>query len=142
GLDRGIVGSAAAAPRGASQLPLNCAPRAPTLAAMSQITDFHAHLYYDPAEVERAKAVAAEAQKRFGVAVGHFHLAPIGPHPRGSCQLTVPTEMFGDFARWAVLKRDGLTIFAHASTGDDRADHHDHVIWFGPSEPLNLAMFG
>ncbi|WP_310467468.1 DOPA 4,5-dioxygenase family protein [Sphingomonas sp.] len=109
---------------------------------MSEITDFHAHLYYDPAEVDRAKAVAAEAQARFGVAVGHFHLAPIGPHPRGSCQLTVAPEKFGDFAQWAVLARDGLTIFAHATTGDDRADHHDHVIWFGPSEPLNLAMFG
>jgi DOPA 4,5-dioxygenase len=109
---------------------------------MSKISDFHAHLYYDPAEVERAKAVAAAARDRFGVAVGHFHLKPVGPHPRGSCQLTVPPEQFGDFARWAVLNRDGLTIFAHASTGDDRADHHDHVIWFGPSEPLNLAMFG
>ena len=109
---------------------------------MTEIQDFHAHLYYDPAEVDRAKAVAAQAREKFGVSVGHFHVAPIGPHPRGSCQLTVPTEKFGDFARWAVLNRDGLTIFAHASTGDDRADHHDHVIWFGPSEPLNLAMFG
>ena len=108
---------------------------------MTQITDFHAHLYYDPADVDRARAVAAAAQAKFGVPVGHFHLAPVGPHPRGSCQLTVPTEQFGDFARGAVLNRGGLTIFAHASTGDDRADHHDHVIWFGPSEPLNLAMF-
>jgi len=109
---------------------------------MTEIRDFHAHLYYDAGEVDRARAVAAQAREKFGVAVGHFHLAPIGPHPRGSCQLTVPPELFGDFARWAVLDRDGLTIFAHASTGDDRADHHDHVIWFGPSEPLNLAMFG
>jgi DOPA 4,5-dioxygenase len=108
---------------------------------MTQITDFHAHLYYDAAEVDRARAVAAEARERFGVPVGHFHLGPVGPHPRGSCQLTVRPEQFGDFARWAVLGRGGLTIFAHASTGDDRADHHDHVIWFGPSEPLNLAMF-
>ena len=109
---------------------------------MTEIRDFHAHLYFDPGEVDRARAVAAAAREKFGVPVGHFHLAPIGPHPRGSCQLTVPPELFGDFARWAVLNRDGLTIFAHASTGDDRADHHDHVIWFGPSEPLNLAMFG
>ncbi|MEO8176675.1 MAG: DOPA 4,5-dioxygenase family protein [Sphingomicrobium sp.] len=108
---------------------------------MTRIADFHAHLYYDPAEVDRAKAVAAEAQAQFGVPVGHFHLRPVGPHPRGSCQLTVPTEQFGGFAQWAVLGRDGLTIFAHASTGDDRSDHRDHVIWFGPSETLNLAMF-
>ena len=109
---------------------------------MSSISDFHAHLYYDASEVDRAKAVAAAARDKFGVAVGHFHLGPVGPHPRGSCQLTVPPEQFGEFTQWAVLNRDGLTIFAHASTGDDRADHHDHVIWFGRSEPLNLAMFG
>ena len=108
---------------------------------MTEIADFHAHIYYDPAEVDRARAFAAAAQERFGVLVGHFHLRPVGPHPRGSCQVTVPTEKFGDFACWAVLARDGLTIFAHASTGDDRSDHHDHVIWFGPSETLNLAMF-
>ena len=52
-------------------------------------------------------AVAAAAQARFGVAVGHFHLKPVGPHPRGSCQLTVPTEAFGDFAQWIALNRRG-----------------------------------
>jgi DOPA 4,5-dioxygenase len=39
------------------------------------------------------------------------------------------------------LNRDGLTIFAHPSTGDDRADHREHVIWFGASEALNLGIF-
>ena len=105
------------------------------------IQNFHAHIYYDPAEVERAKALAAAAQERFGVPVGHFHLKPVGPHPRGSCQLTVPAAQFGEVAQWLVLNRGGLTIFAHANTGDDLADHTAHVIWFGPSEELNLAMF-
>ncbi|HKC02320.1 MAG TPA: DOPA 4,5-dioxygenase family protein [Sphingomicrobium sp.] len=105
------------------------------------IQNFHAHIYYDAEEVERAKALAAAAQARFGVPVGHFHLRPVGPHPRGSCQMTVPTEQFGDFAQWIALNRAGLTIFAHATTGEDRADHTDHVIWFGPSEPLNLSIF-
>ncbi|MEO6199199.1 MAG: DOPA 4,5-dioxygenase family protein [Sphingomicrobium sp.] len=105
------------------------------------IRDFHAHLYFNPEEVDRAKAVAAAISRLFPLGVGHFHLAPIGPHPRGSCQLTVPTERFGEVAQWLALNRDSLTVFAHASTGDDRADHRDHVIWFGPSETLNLAMF-
>ncbi len=105
------------------------------------IRDFHAHIYYDPEEVELARQIAAAAQARFGVAVGHFHLKPVGPHPRGSCQLTVPTEAFGDFAQWIALNRQGLTIFAHTSTGDDLADHTEHVIWFGKSEPLNLSIF-
>lgn len=102
---------------------------------------YHAHIYFDPDELGAAQALARAAQERFGVAVGHFHQRPVGPHPRGSCQLTVPKETFGEFAEWAVFNRRGLTIFAHAETGDDRADHSEHVIWFGPSEQLDLSIF-
>jgi DOPA 4,5-dioxygenase len=106
------------------------------------IRDFHAHIYYDADEVDRAKDLAASIQARFPVAVGHFHLRPVGPHPRGSVQLTVPTGIFGEVAQFLALNRGGLTIFAHAETGADLADHTDHVIWFGPSEKLDLSIFG
>lgn len=106
------------------------------------IHDFHAHIYYDPSEVEQAKALAGEVQRRFGVPVGHFHLRPVGPHPRGSVQMTVPTDRFGEVATWLAVNRAGLTIFAHASTGDDRADHGSNVVWFGSSEPLDHSIFG
>ena len=105
------------------------------------IQNFHAHIYYDAPEVDRAKALAGKARERFGVAVGHFHLGPVGPHPRGSVQMTVPTDQFGEVATWLAVNRAGLTIFAHASTGDDRQDHTHNVIWFGPSEPLDLTIF-
>ena len=105
------------------------------------IRDFHAHIYFDPPQVDRARDLAAAVQERFGVAVGHFHTVPVGPHPRGSVQMTVPTDLFGEVAAWLAVNRAGLTIFAHASTGDDRADHAQNVIWFGPSEPLNLSIF-
>jgi aromatic ring-cleaving dioxygenase len=109
--------------------------------AEPSIRDFHAHIYFNAEEVELARALAASAQARFSIAVGHFHLRPVGPHPRGSCQLTVPRDLFGDVAQWLALNRQALTIFAHAETGDDLADHTDHVIWFGPSEPLDLSIF-
>ena len=107
----------------------------------STIRDFHAHIYFDPEQVERARALGAAAQQRFGMPVGHYHLRPVGPHPRGSCQLTVPTELFAEVAGWLALNRGGLTVFAHASTGDHLADHSEHVIWFGASEPLDLSIF-
>jgi aromatic ring-cleaving dioxygenase len=106
------------------------------------ILNFHAHIYYHPDQVELAKQLATLAQARFPISVGHFHLEPVGPHPRGSCQLTVPTDQFGDVAQWLVLNRGPLTIFAHATTGDDLADHTEHVVWLGESEPLNLSIFG
>lgn len=105
------------------------------------IQNFHAHIYFDPPELGRAQALGAAARERFGVAVGHFHERPVGPHPRGSCQLTVAPKQWGDFSQWIALNRDGLTIFAHATTGEDLADHSSHVIWFGPSEPLDLTIF-
>jgi DOPA 4,5-dioxygenase len=105
------------------------------------IRDFHAHIYFEPAEVEQARALAANTKDRFGVAIGHFHLGPVGPHPRGSVQMTVPTERFGEVATWLAVNRDGLTIFAHASTGDDLADHMHNVVWFGSSEALDLSIF-
>jgi DOPA 4,5-dioxygenase len=105
------------------------------------IRDFHAHIYFDPDEVEEARALGDAARERFGVPVGHYHLRPVGPHPRGSVQLTVPPAQFGEFAQWLALNRADLTIFAHANTGDDLADHTRHVIWFGPSEALDLAVF-
>jgi DOPA 4,5-dioxygenase len=106
------------------------------------IRDFHAHIYYDPEEVDSARELAAAVQQHFGVAVGRFHLGPVGPHPRGSVQLTVPTDLFGKVAQFLALNRGALTIFAHANTGDDLADHTAHVIWFGPSEALDLSIFG
>ncbi|HXG81099.1 MAG TPA: DOPA 4,5-dioxygenase family protein [Sphingomicrobium sp.] len=105
------------------------------------IHDFHAHIYFDPREVDRARELAFEVQERFGVRVGHFHLQPVGPHPRGSVQLTVPTEQFGDVAAWLAVNRAGLTVFAHASTGDHLRDHSHNVVWFGPSEQLDLRIF-
>jgi len=105
------------------------------------IHDFHSHIYFDPVEVDRAQELAAAVRERFGVAIGHFHQRPVGPHLRGSVQMTVPTDRFGEVATWLAVNRGGLTIFAHASTGDDLADHSSNVVWFGPSETLNLGIF-
>ena len=106
------------------------------------IRDFHAHIYFDADQVEQARALGAAAHERFGVPEGHYHLRPVGPHPRGSCQLTVPANQFGDVAQWLVLNRGDLTIFAHAKTGDDLAHHTHNVIWFGPSQELDRSLFG
>ena len=106
------------------------------------IRDFHAHIYFDPPELDLARSLAERARTAFGAGVGHFHERPVGPHPRGSCQLTLTPPRFGEFAVWAPANRGELTVFAHANTGDDLADHTVHVVWFGPSEPLNLSIFG
>ena len=108
------------------------------------IAHYHAHVYYDPsANRDRAGRLRGQIAARFPDArLGRWHDAPVGPHPRGSVQLTVPTKLFGDVAQFLALNRGGLTIFAHAETGEDLADHTRHVIWFGESEELDLSIFG
>jgi len=58
---------------------------------------------------------------------------------RGSCQLAFKPELFGAVMPWLIANRDGLTVFAHAETGDALKDHTEHVIWLWPSETLDLS---
>jgi DOPA 4,5-dioxygenase len=108
---------------------------------MERIEDFHAHVYFDATTLERARSLCEAARDRFGLAMGQMHRQAVGPHPRWSCQLTVPNERFGEVLAWLALHRDGLTLFIHPNTGDDLADHRDHAIWMGELLPLNLEMF-
>ena len=109
---------------------------------MSEIENFHAHVYYDaPKTRAQAEKLCAAAGEKFGVKVGRMHDNPVGPHPRGSCQLTIAKEQLSDVVSWLVLNRNGLTVFTHAQTGNALKDHTDHVIWLGPSETLKLDQF-
>jgi aromatic ring-cleaving dioxygenase len=106
---------------------------------MSAISAYHAHVYFDAADRERARELCEAAGRSFGVTVGRMHDKPVGPHPRGSCQLAFGADKFAEVIPWLIVNRNGLTVFAHAQTGDALEDHTEHVLWLGPSEPLNLA---
>jgi aromatic ring-cleaving dioxygenase len=110
---------------------------------MSMITGYHAHVYYDaPATREQARQLCEAAGKLFPLTVGRMHDGPVGPHPRGSCQLAFGPEAFAQVIPWLIENRNGLTVFAHAETGDALKDHTAHVIWLGPSETLDLSKLG
>lgn len=106
------------------------------------VRGFHAHIYFDADELGAARAFAQAAHDELGCPVGHFHTVPVGPHPRGSVQLSLRPEQFARFAAWAPEARGDLTVFAHGLSGDDFADHTRYVIWFGSSEPLDMTVFG
>ena len=108
---------------------------------MSEIENFHAHVYYDLPEREKALKLCETAGRKFGVKVGRMHDNPVGPHPRGSCQLTIEKAQLSDVLPWLVLNRGKLTVFTHAQTGNALKDHTQHVIWLGPSETLKLDQF-
>jgi aromatic ring-cleaving dioxygenase len=106
---------------------------------MTTITGYHAHVYYDAPTREQARQLCEAAGKRFPLKVGRMHDKPVGPHPRGSCQLAFAADQLAEVLPWLVLNRNGLTVFTHAETGDAITDHTAHVIWLGPSETLDLS---
>jgi DOPA 4,5-dioxygenase len=107
-----------------------------------EIANYHAHIYFDALQVDLARALGEGVRARFhDISMGRVHLVPVGPHPRGSCQLTVPRARLAEALEYLLVHRGELTIFAHANTGDDLADHTQHVIWLGSSETLDLSGF-
>jgi aromatic ring-cleaving dioxygenase len=106
---------------------------------MSAITGYHAHVYFDAASKSQAQALCEEAGRNFRLVVGRMQDKPVGPHPRGSCQLAFGPEEFRNVVPWLIENRNGLTVLAHANTGNDLKDHTEHGLWLGPSEPLDLS---
>lgn len=109
---------------------------------ISDVTGYHAHIYFDLHQREQARSLCEQASDVFGVQMGRMHERPLGPHPKPSCQLGATPQQFARLLPWLVLNRAGLTVFAHAETGDHLKDHRDHVIWLGDSLPVDLSIFG
>ena len=107
----------------------------------NQYAEYHAHVYFDADTVEQARDLCKQAGERFDVTVGRVHEKNVGPHPRWSCQLAFTQPEFERLIPWLEEHRDGLTVFIHGLTGNDLADHTDHVGWLGQAVPLNLSVF-
>ena len=95
-------------------------------APVDAITDYHAHVYYDPANSrDRAERLRERVAAAFPQAkLGRWHDELVGPHPQSMYQIAFPTEMLAAFVPWLMLNRDGLTILLHPETGDDL--HRSH----------------
>ncbi|MEM7301955.1 MAG: DOPA 4,5-dioxygenase family protein [Pseudomonadota bacterium] len=107
----------------------------------SDITGYHAHVYFDAETVGKARALCEAASDALKVEMGRVHERNVGPHPRWSCQLAFQAQELGEVLPWLVLNRAGLTVFIHAETGDDLKDHTEHDIWLGEMLPLDLSIF-
>ena len=107
------------------------------------ITEYHAHIYYDP-DTTRAKAerLRVRVAAAFPAAkVGRWHDELVGPHPQSMYQVAFPAQVLEKFVPWLMLNRDGLTVLLHPETGDDYTDHSAHAAWFGAVLPLRLEVF-
>jgi aromatic ring-cleaving dioxygenase len=106
----------------------------------TEITGYHAHVYYDDA----SRALAAQFRERvaevFPVTLGRWREAPIGPHPQAMYQIVFTPAQFSEVVPWLMLNRAGLVILIHPETGDDLVDHRDYALWLGERLSLRLEF--
>ena len=108
------------------------------------IASWHAHVYFDAASRDAAKAFRAVVGAHFGdrVSLGRFHERPVGPHPQWSFQIAFAPNEFSDVVGWLALNHGALDVFVHPNTGDQLRDHRDSAMWIGRSYPLDLRALG
>lgn len=102
---------------------------------------YHFHIYFQETEIEKAQALINELKQFDYIEIGRLRERPIGPHPIGSCQISIKSKDFYLMTEWFLINRKGLSIFIHAVTGDDLIDHSEYVMWIGESYKLNLDFF-
>lgn len=101
--------------------------------------EYHAHIYFGPETVEKARELATQAGERFKVAVGRVHVRPVGPHPQWSVQLAFARHEFDQLIPWLDANRGELDVFVHGVTGDDLVDHTEYAYWLGNEHMLDLS---
>ncbi|RFU48497.1 DOPA 4,5-dioxygenase family protein [Paraburkholderia sp. DHOC27] len=110
---------------------------------VSTIHNWHAHVYFDSASRDAARALRGEIETRFAgkLQMGRFHERPVGPHPMWSYQLEFAAPHFNEIVAWLTLNHGALDVFMHPNTGDDLRDHRDAAVWIGHSHTLKLSIF-
>lgn len=105
------------------------------------IESWHAHIYFDAASKDQARALREAAAERFKgrAVIGRFHERPVGPHPAWSNQIAFEPDLFAEIISWLTLNHGELDIFIHPNTGDSLVDHRDRALWLGKSYDLILS---
>jgi DOPA 4,5-dioxygenase len=104
------------------------------------ISDYHAHIYYDPATTrDRAERLRRRVSEAFPEAkIGRWHDELVGPHLKSMYQVAFSRSLLATLLPWLLLNRDGLTILVHPETGNAYADHTEHSAWLGGMLPLKV----
>jgi DOPA 4,5-dioxygenase len=110
---------------------------------VGKITDYHAHVYYDPNDADsraRAALLREWVEARFPVRMGRWHDVPVGPHPTAMYQIAFQPEVFAELAPFIMLNRMGLTVLLHPESGRPRDDHTLHAVWMGEVLPVKAEV--
>ena len=105
---------------------------------MTDVTGYHAHVYFDAATRPVAERLRDTIAGRFAVELGGFSVEPRGPHPISQFNVIFQIEEFQRIVPWLMLNREGLDILVHPLTTDMVDDHTIYALWLGTPVKLKL----
>lgn len=108
----------------------------------SEVSFYHAHIYFDETTRASAAALREEIWKNFTGRVRVHDLIdePIGPHPLPMFEVDIPAREHADIKTWLIKHHGEHSILIHPLTGNDLADHRDHPQWIGQALKLDLEF--
>jgi aromatic ring-cleaving dioxygenase len=106
----------------------------------TQISSFHAHVYFDPQTRDIAEQVREGLAAGFEVQLGRWHDKPIGPHLKSMYQVAFAAEQFSAVVPWLMLHHATLDVLIHPNTNDAVKDHIDHALWLGNNLGVNVEV--
>jgi DOPA 4,5-dioxygenase len=106
---------------------------------VTDITSWHAHVYYGPDTEPVAAWLRAQVSETFAVQMGRWHAVPVGPHPVAMYQIAFTTDLFATLAPFLALNRRDLTILLHPNTDSPHDDHLEHALWMGAVLDLDAS---
>jgi len=103
---------------------------------------YHAHLYFDDAQVPFATELHARAQRDLGglATIWPMRMVPVGPHNSPMFEIEFPHASREAVLDWVLAHHGPLSVMLHPETGDVMADHRDHSVWLGRNLGLKLDI--
>lgn len=101
------------------------------------IESYHAHIYFDEDNYQKAVRIRTWVAERFKVELGDWNLEPRGPHVTPSFYFGFTNDLLPVVVPWLQLNSLGLTVLIHPNTDDPRADHLHYALWVNRSQPVN-----
>ena len=102
------------------------------LHSITEISSFHAHIYFDPLHDKQRVALLREhIAQRFLVQLGAVFDRPVGPHPLPMFLVVFSVPQFATFVPWLMLNHQNLSVLVHPNTDNEKADHTHQALWLG-----------
>jgi aromatic ring-cleaving dioxygenase len=107
-----------------------------------EITEYHAHVYFQESTRASAEALHAKLGEVFASKIHQYTIAygPRGPHVQNMFGIDIPKDSFEAVLAFLILNHGPHSILFHPVSGNELLDHTHHALWLGEKQALNLGV--